>query len=183
MNEPTVTEKHIIDVKSHQQQYLWSCGPSALRTVIYYSYGVDITDNELSILCGSNEDGTNELNFERGLRLLGFKFKQSNSGSLGKLKAWLLKGYLPIVHLVMSDGVGHYMVFVGYDVDNVYLSDPAKGKVISYGISYFLGIWKEEELETQTRWYIVIVGKSKDKISNYIKKLKRIQIKINSFRS
>ena len=173
-----IRDKFNIDVKPFEQQFVWSCGPSALRIVLYYQYGYDLTDRELSLLCGSTENGTDELNFEMGLTVMGFKYKQSNSGTLNKLKSLLAQYKLPIVHLVMQDGVGHYMVFIGYDAENVYLSDPATGKNIKYGISFFLGIWKEEEAETQTRWYLVVVGRSKVKIGAMISRLKHIEKKL-----
>ena len=167
-----------IDIRSFQQQFDWSCGPAALRTVLYYQFGIDLTDRELSLVCGSNESGTDELNFETGLKILGFKYKQNNKGTLSKLKNYLIQSKLPIVHLVMQDGVGHYMIFCGYDVDNVYLSDPIQGKIVKYGTAYFMGIWKEEEKETQTRWSIVITGKANSKIAATINKLKHIKKKI-----
>jgi len=171
-------EKFNVDVKPFEQQLTWSCGPASLRTVLYHHYTLDLTDRELALVCGSNENGTDELNFERGLKILGFKFKQYERATLNKLKAWLIKGYLPIVHMVMSDGGGHYMVFCGYDENNVYLSDPAKGKIVSYGIPFFLGVWKEEELETQNRWFLVITGYTKNKIGALVKKLKHIKQKV-----
>lgn len=178
MSVVEIKDKFNIDVKPFEQQFKWSCGPAALRTVLYYQYGYDLTDRELSLVCGSTENGTDELNFELGLRVLGFKYKQSHSGNLNKLKNLLAQYKLPIVHLVMQDGVGHYVVFIGYDEENVYLSDPDTGKNIKYGIAFFLGIWKEEEAETQTRWYLVVVGRSKIKIGPMISKLKRISKKV-----
>lgn len=171
-------ETYQIDIKPFEQQLNWSCGPSSLRAVLYHLYGLDLTDRELALVCGSNENGTDELNFQLGLKTLGFKFKQSDKGTLNKLKAWLVKGTPPIVHLVMNDGGGHYMVFAGYDKENVYLSDPATGKIVKYGIPFFLGVWKEEELETQTRWFLVVTGYTKNKIGSLIKKLKHIKEKV-----
>jgi predicted double-glycine peptidase len=167
-----------LDVKSFQQQLRWSCGPASLRTVLYYQYGLDLTDRELALLLGSNENGTSD--FATGLKTLGFTYKQSSAGNLNKLKKELANHRLPIVHLVMSDGQGHYMVVVGYDDDNVYLSDPGTGKIIKYGIPFFLGVWKIEERETQTRWFIVVTGKSKHQIGSLIRKLQNVQRKMES---
>lgn len=167
-----------IDVKPFKQQLRWSCGPASLRTVLYYQYGIDITDRELAIVLGSDENGTSD--FSRGLKLLGFNYDESNRGTFNKLKEYVIQNYLPLVHLVMSDGVGHYMVMTGYDEEHVYLSDPSSGKIIKYGIPFFMGVWKIEERETQTRWFIVVTGKSKDRIGSLIQKLKKIQGKIES---
>lgn len=175
MNE--LLEEYKIEVKPFEQQLPTSCGQSSLRTVLYHYYRVDFTDRELSIMLGSGSDGTSD--FDAGLKILGLTYKQSDKGTLNKLKSFLLKDLLPIVHVVMHDGCGHYMVVVGYDKDSVYLSDPSVGKIIKYGISYFLGIWKVEEDETQTRWFITVTGKRKrNKINVLIKKLRNIKKKI-----
>jgi len=179
-DEEKSEEKYIIDVKPFEQQLPWSCGPSAIRTVLYHDYGIDLTDREICLVSGIDANGTDELNFELGLKTLGFKVKQVDKGTLNKLKAWLLKDCLPIVHLVVEDGCGHYMVFVGFDAEFVYLCDPAKGQIIKYGIPFFLGVWKVEEAETQTRWFIVVTGYTKNKIGALITKLKRIKKKVES---
>jgi predicted double-glycine peptidase len=132
-----------------------------------------LTDRELGIVFGSGDDGTSD--FEKGLKLLGFRYKQTDKGTLNKLKSWLLRDYLPVVHVVVKDGCGHYMVVVGYDKENVYLVDPANGEIVKYGIPFFLGIWKIEEGETQTRWFLVITGKSKNRINALIKRLRNIK--------
>lgn len=168
-----------IGVRTFRQNYDWSCGPTALRTVLYYQYGINLTELEIALVSGANTNGMNDANFEIGLKNLGLKSKESDTGTLNKLKSFLIKHKLPIVHLVMPDGCGHYMVFVGYDKDNVFLSDPISGKIVKYGISFFLGVWKEEEGETQTRWFIVIIGAKKNKISSTLNKLKRIKNKLD----
>jgi predicted double-glycine peptidase len=170
-------DEYHLDVKPFQQQLSWSCGPASLRTVLYYQYGIDITDRELALVLGSDENGTSD--FERGLKLLGFSFKQSSFGTLNKLKEVLVQHHLPIVHLVMSDGVGHYMVMTGYDNDHVYLSNPSTGKIVKYGIPFFLGVWKIEERETQTRWFLAITGKTKNRIDALVQKLKKVQKKVH----
>lgn len=172
-----MVEEFHIDVKTFQQQLNWTCGPACVRAVLYYQCGLDLTDRELALILGSDESqGTGD--FERGFKLLGLTYRQSNSGTLNKLKEALLKQQLPIIHLVMSNGVGHYMVMTGYDKDNVYLLDPEQGKIVKYGIPFFLGVWKMEERESQTRWFIVVTGKGKNRIDALIQKLLKIQRKI-----
>jgi len=177
--EQDVYSEFKIGARAFPQTYNWSCGPSALRTVLYYQYGINLTELEIALVSGANSTGMDDVNFEIGLRNLGLRFKQTSNGTLNKLKSFLIKHKLPILHLVMSDGGGHYMVFVGYDAENVYLADPAQGKIIKYGIPFFLGIWKEEEGETQTRWFIVLTGSKKNKILTTINKLKGIKKKLD----
>jgi len=179
-DEVDVYSEFKIGIRTFSQSYDWSCGPAALRSVLYYQYGINITELEIALVSGANSTGMDEANFEIGLKNLGLQYKESNSGTLNKLKEFLIKHKLPIVHIVMKDGCGHYLVFVGYDKENVYLADPSAGKIITYGISFFLGIWKDEERETQTRWFIVITGTRKSKIKTTINKLKRIDKKLNN---
>ena len=169
----------ILDVRALPQAYKFDCGPTALRIVLQYQFGLKMTAKDMIFLTGATKDyGSNEIQLKNALSLLGFKWKESDRGTLNSLKNLLQDGQPPIVHLVMHDGTGHYMVFAGYDEENVYLADPAKGKVLKYGIAYFFGVWKVEEEETNTRWYLAITGYVGDKITQRINKLKRIQKKV-----
>lgn len=178
-----VQDNLLYPVKPLKQEYGWNCGPTAVLTAIKYQFGLNLTQNEMNLLCAATPSGTDEWNFGTGLVTLGFKYKQSNSGTLNKLKKVLMDGQLPIVHLVMNDGGGHYMCMCGYDEENVWLADPFLGKVIKQGIPYFLGVWKVEEKETQTRWYLAITGYSGDKIDSVIQRYKKIQKKLHKARN
>lgn len=174
-----ILDKYVIQVKPFEQQTSWSCGPASIRTVLFHDYGIDLTDRELGLMFGSSDkNGTSD--FEYGLKMMGFKFRQTDHGTLNKLKSSILKGYLPIIHIVMSDGGGHYVVVCGFDNECVYISDPAIGKIVKYGIPFFMGIWKEEETEEQTRWFLIITGYTKNRINTLIKKLKNIKRKIEN---
>ena len=176
----------ILPVHPILQSKKWDCGPTALRIAMRYQFGLKLTPLEMITICGTTpEDGTSDAQLKNGLQLLGFKYRESIRGSWSKIKSTLQDGQVPIVHLVMKDGGGHYMVVSGYDEYNshVYLADPASGKTLKYGIQYFLGVWKEEEDETNTRWYLVITGHVGDKLSSLIKRFKRIQKKVKLSRS
>jgi len=168
----------IHDVKPFKQQTRWSCGPASLRTVLYYQFGLDFTDRELAVVLGTTENGTSD--FEYGLKILGFDFKQSDHGNFNKLKKALAKHQLPIVHVVMKDGIGHYMIVTGYDDMDVILSDPFTGTIVKYGIPFFLGVWKIEERESSTRWFLVVTGRSKHKVQALIRQLQNIQRKLST---
>lgn len=176
----------ILPVYSIPQVKKWDCGPTIIRIVLRYQYGLKLTPLEAITLCGATkEDGTSGTQMKNALRLLGFKFKETNRGTWSSIKSTLQEGQLPIVHIVMKDGGGHYMAVHGYDEYEgvVYLADPGKGKTQKYGIQYFLGIWKEEEDETNTRWHLTITGHVGDKLMSLIKRYKRIQKKVKQSRS
>lgn len=177
-------DKLILPVKVIEQSYKWDCGPTALRIALKYQFGLKLTANDMILLSGATEGGIDEYNFTRALDMIGFKYRQTNHGSFNQLKTVLQDGQVPIVHLVVEDGIGHYMVFCGYDeaTQNVWLADPAKGKIIVYGMPFFLGIWKIEEKETQTKWFLAITGYVGDKIDSTLHRLKRIQKKVRNSR-
>lgn len=181
IDEELNAENHLfIKVKPFEQINKWSCGPVALRTLIRYMSGIKLTEQDLIFLTGTTESGADEYNLIRALDTLGFKYTQSEHGTFNKLKKHLQEGQPTVVHLVMNDGGGHYMVFCGYDEDSVRLADPGTGRVVKYGIPFFLGVWKVEEGETQTRWYLAITGRGPDKFDSMIQRIKRIRKKIRS---
>jgi ABC-type bacteriocin/lantibiotic exporter with double-glycine peptidase domain len=189
MNNDSIVDtqdKLILPVRAIKQSYGWDCGPTALRIVLKYQFGLKFTANDMILLTGTTEGGTDEYNLIRALDILGFKYHQSNNGTYSQLKAVLQNGQLPIVHLIEQDGVGHYMVFCGYDDEEqfVYLADPApsKGKIVKYGTSFFLGVWKIEEKETQTKWFMYVTGNVGDKFDSMLKSIKRIQKKVRNSR-
>jgi len=172
-----------LPVKPIRQDEKWDCGPTAIRIDIRYMFGLKLTAKDMILLSGATEGGTDEYNMMRALDVLGFKYVQSENGTLNILKKRLRDGQPSIVHLVMNDGGGHYMVLKGYKGDEwVKLADPATGKIVKYGTPFFLGVWKIEEGETQTRWYLTIIGHVGDRFDSLIQRLKRIQKKVRNSR-
>lgn len=176
-------EKLDLPVKPIEQTKPHNCGPTALFTALKYQYGVPLTLRDIELLTGITEEGTDEHHLVRALNLLGFKHRMSSKGTLGQLKQCLRDGQVPLVHLVMTDGGGHYMVVSGIDDENVRLADPASGKIVTYGIPFFMGVWKEEAKENSTPWYLVVTGHQGDRIESLLRRLKRIQKKIKENRS
>lgn len=165
------------DVKPFKQQLRWTCGPASLRTVLYYQFGLDLTDRELSLVLGTNKNGTPD--FADGLHALGFAFKESSRGTFTALQRAVDDHKLPIVHIVVNDGQGHYVVVTGYDNENVYVADPALGRIVKYGQAYFMGIWKFEERETQTRWLLVVTNREHNRLATLIRKLENVRRKLH----
>jgi predicted double-glycine peptidase len=169
-------------VHAIEQQFSYNCGPTALGTILLYQYGLELTQRELNLLTGVTQDGTNEHHLIRALKLLGFKYEESSKGTKQKLKDFLRKGLIPMVHVVLEDGGGHYMVVTGMDEQNVELADPRTGTTITYGLVFFLGVWKEEANDNSSPWYLVVTGYTNPTISLYMNKLKKIKTKIERAR-
>ena len=147
-----------LKVKPLKQNLPWNCGPTALRIVLKSQFGLNLTQRDVDLLTGVTEDGASEYNLMRALDMLGFKYEQTNDGNLNHLQDCLRNEQLPIVHIVVKTGEGHYVVVIGIDEENVTVIDPYVGQKLIFGIAYFLGIWKVEENESQTRWYMVATG-------------------------
>ena len=172
-----------LPLKPIEQKLDFTCGPIALLIALRYQYGLKLTQGEIEFITGVTKGGADEYNLIRALDLLGFKFHMSSTGTLDELKKCLENGQAPIVHLVMQDGGGHYMVVKKIDDENIHLADPATGKIVTYGIFFFLGVWKEEEKNTVTHWYLVCTGDSGiDKIDGVVRKWRRIQKKVKTIR-
>ena len=177
-----IEDKLLYPVRPIKQERVWDCGPTALRIALRYQFGLKLTASEMIMVTGATPAGSDEYNLMLGLDALGFKYKQSEHGTLNKLKRFLMDGQVPIVHLVLTDGGGHYMILCGYDVDNVYLADPSTNKIVKYGIPFFMGVWKIEEKESQTRWYMAITGHGGDKLDGILQRYKRLQKKVQKAR-
>jgi predicted double-glycine peptidase len=175
-------EKLDVPVRLMEQEFKYNCGPTALGIVLKSQFGLDLTQRELNLLTGVTQDGTSEYHFMRALKLLGFKFDEEGRGTLPQLRQYLRHNILPIVHVVLEDGGGHYMVVCGIDDENVRLADPRTGGLIQYGIPFFLGVWKEEAKDNATPWYLAVTGYAPHKIDALISKLKRIKIKTEKAR-
>jgi ABC-type bacteriocin/lantibiotic exporter with double-glycine peptidase domain len=164
----------ILDVKPFRQQQRWTCGPAAVRTVLYYQFGLDLTDTELSVVLATNRNGTSDFD---GLKTLGFTFKESSAGNFKKLKKEIDRHRLPIVHILTPEG-GHYVVVVGYDDDNIYVSDPETGKIVKHDHDWFFRIWHTEEHNKWIPWFLVITGRKKHRIASLIRQLTNVQRKL-----
>jgi len=172
-------EKILLPVKSIEQKYKYNCGPTALLISLRFQYGLPLTQRDVNLLTGVTPDGCSEHHLIRALDILGYKYKETGKGTLSQLRDYLKHNIIPIVHIVLEDGNGHYMNVVGMDDDFVYLADPRHGDIIKWGVPFFLGVWKEEAKENSTPWYLVILSQSSNnKLENIVKKLNNIRKKM-----
>jgi len=175
-------ERIEVKVRPIEQLFTFNCGPTALGIILSSQYGLDLTQRELNILTGVTPDGTSEHHLIRALKILGFKYEEGSKGTLQKLRDYLRVGLAPMVHMVLADGGGHFVVVTSIDDTNVRVADPRDGTIAQYGIPFFLGVWKEEAKDNSTPWYLAVTGISTNKIDNLISKLKRIKKKVDKSR-
>ena len=124
-------------LKRTRQITEYSCGASALQSVLSY-WGRDVDETELMTLMGtSDEVGTYPEDMVRGARTLGFEAESKENLSLRDLEEFTADGKPVIVvgqfwrsasnspKSVAEDwSSGHYVVVLGVDKDYVYIQDP-----------------------------------------------------------
>jgi len=173
-----VDDLHLLPVKAIEQNYAYNCGPTALLISLRFQYGLPLTQRDMNLLTGVTPDGCSEHHLIRALDTLGYKYKETGKGTLSQLRGYLRKNIAPIVHIVLEDGGGHFVVVCGISDEQVYLADPRTGTIVKWGIPFFLGVWKEEAKENSTPWYLAITGQvSPQRFDSLINRLKRIRKK------
>jgi ABC-type bacteriocin/lantibiotic exporter with double-glycine peptidase domain len=113
------------------------CGPAALLSVLRH-WGGDASLVLLRELTHTDSDGCSMLALVRAADTLGFRAR----GATGDLDA-LAKEQLPcIAHVVLADGLHHYVVVYGIGPTWVLLGDPARG-LRRVTREEFLALWAE----------------------------------------
>ncbi|MFZ2959020.1 MAG: C39 family peptidase [Candidatus Ozemobacteraceae bacterium] len=117
-----------------RQAEYFSCGASAFQAVLSY-YGVDSFERDLRLMLNtSNTHGTYSWDMVRVAQQLGFSAEWKENCTLNDLESALQRGNPVIIRAerVRAQNstwentwtVGHYMVVIGLDKQNVYLEDP-----------------------------------------------------------
>jgi predicted double-glycine peptidase len=125
-------------LKRSRQVTEYSCGPSALRSVLSY-WGKEIDEHELMKLMGTTEEeGTYPENLVKAARALGFDVEGKQDLTLDEVQKFTDAGH-PMIALgqvwrsqsmaeakALEDewDAGHYIVVLGVDKENVYFQDP-----------------------------------------------------------
>lgn len=135
-NPPASSIKHFIYVPMTRQDTDYTCGVTALQSILGY-YGFDKRLGELaSILDANPEKGTNYLHMASYAKAQGFAVEVRMEMTLDELKGYIDQKkpvLLAIqawaddkeVYLRNKNEDGHYVVAIGYDDRNVYFMDPS----------------------------------------------------------
>jgi predicted double-glycine peptidase len=126
------------------------CGPASLKVVLSY-YGVEKSEAELAVLCGTDRElGTTAEDLRRVAEELGFEAEVKNGSSFEDIGRWLSEGVPAIVDWFSrgrsdaSDSAvadGHYSVVVGLDDRDIFLQDPETGSLRRMDREDFLTVW------------------------------------------
>jgi ABC-type bacteriocin/lantibiotic exporter with double-glycine peptidase domain len=117
------------------QEKGYSCGPAALRSVLYV-YGKRVSEAAIRKWAGTTREGTDEVGLQRAMSHYGFRAREFQTTSVREATAWLkdnLRKGNPV--LLATDKWDHWISVVGILGKKLLLFDPEpqqKGKRRKY---------------------------------------------------
>lgn len=123
------------------QQRGYSCGPAALRSVLYV-YGKEVTEAAVRKWAGTTPDGTDESGLKKAILHYKFRYKEFQTTSVREASDWLkrmVRAGKPV--LLCCDKWDHWTSVVGHLGNKITLFDPAKkknGRLRYSGLRYYL---------------------------------------------
>ena len=151
---------NLLNVPDVQQTTAYSCGASALQAVLYY-WGIVRTERTLMTELGTTPDlGTHPSNIVSvASDNYNLYADRRNDLTIADLEEGISEGFTIIVDIqAWRDGTGswddtwedgHYLVFIGYDDENLYFEDPVLfGTRASIPRAEFESRWHDYEGET-----------------------------------
>jgi ATP-binding cassette subfamily B protein len=117
-------------VQQHGQS---DCGPACLASIIKFHGGEHSLD-EIRRITGTTQTGTKLLGLFQGANDLGFEVEGLEAESVENLKELDSPA---ILHVILENRLQHYVVFYGFQEDQLIINDPGRG----------VEIWSKEKLE------------------------------------
>lgn len=99
-----------------------TCGPSSLATV-FKAYGMDFTEEKISRSCYSCSTGTENWYLIRYAERNGFKVKLMSVANTAEIPC-------PSILGARLGGIGHFIILLGHDGDNLVIGDPLCGRLV-----------------------------------------------------
>ena len=153
-----------------RQSKPWKCGPATVRNTLR-AFGVKVSEDTLSGLCGTTEEGTDEDGIMHALKYYGYKVEEFQSNSKSNAWAWL-HGNMSTGNFVILclESWEHWVVAVGRCGDRITIVDPSNFKYNSSELNTH--VWAKDwlmykwwnarkSIEGQDRLYAVSVSSSK----------------------
>ncbi|MDE0470985.1 MAG: cysteine peptidase family C39 domain-containing protein, partial [Ekhidna sp.] len=109
------------------------CGPACLASVIRFHHGNPSLD-EIRRITGTTKTGTKLLGLYQGAKQLGFDAVGLEAEGIDNLKEL---DHPAILHVILENRLQHYVVFFGFEGDQLIVGDPAEG----------VSLWTREQLE------------------------------------
>lgn len=122
--------------KCIKQHDITDCGAACLAT-ISKQYGLNLSISSIREAAGTDKRGTNVYGMVEAAKSLGF----SAQAVKGDKKAFFSEFPLPcIAHVVVDNGLLHYVVIHKITKNKIIIADPAKG-IVNYKPDDFFNIW------------------------------------------
>ena len=109
------------------------CGPACLASVTLF-HGGNPSLNEIRRITGTTKTGTKLLGLYQGAKQLGFDAAGLEAEGIENLKEL---DQPVILHIILENRLQHYVVFYGFEGEQLIIGDPAKG----------ISLWNQEQLE------------------------------------
>lgn len=146
------------------------CGPAALKTFLSF-FKVKCSQKKLAKLCNTTaETGTKPENLAKALKFFGFRAVYGEYGNHGLLNFYVNCEKIPVLVAWWAGkdehSDGHYSVVCGIDEKNIWIADPAEGKVLKRKWVDFQRNWFEfegdalmDKKDLSLRWWLVACKK------------------------
>jgi len=119
-----------------KQRDISDCGAACLASVAAH-YNLHLPVTRIRQLAGTDKQGTSVLGLIEAAENLGFLAK----GAKGTL-ASLIKIPLPLIaHLILENGLNHYVVIYKVSKRGILIMDPGEGRMLKKNIEEFLKEW------------------------------------------
>ncbi len=148
-----------LDLPYYRQECGCSCGPASLRMVLEF-HGRAVSEEELVDLLETDpQRGTLNEKFANACRKFGFACVIQEAADIAALKAFLKRGFPPIVNYrTLDKGMGHFAVVVGYDSTSLILNDPDCGRNCRISFEEFQKHWMSGDGQHRG-WMFVLTRK------------------------
>lgn len=125
-------------VRQHDQS---DCGVACLASILNFHGGETSLEN-LRKISGTSRQGTTLLGLLQAAQQVGFDAEGLEAESVENLKEVKQPA---ILHVVIDNRLQHYLVFYGFEGEQVLLGDPAKG-IVRYTKDELNSIWQSKSL-------------------------------------
>lgn len=141
------------DLKTVAQSTAWSCGAAALANACE-EVGLDITEQELIDLAGTNPEGTDDDGMLKACEALGLTATMFASADYEAAWDWLIDTLELSPVLICFDGWDHWVVLTGTDGAAVVVQDSE----VSRDNIDRNGVYKLEQNDLAQRWIHMVDG-------------------------
>lgn len=142
-------------MKYFKQNYVYTCGPAALRMVLD-SLGIVKPEKWLARELRTNKRfGTKHEMLPALCERLKLDFVVRRNQSAADIKRFLKRKYRVVVcHIPPKDSFGHFAVVRKVTADRIFVHDPYYGPDVSYSRKHFERLW--HDTENNKGWLIAI---------------------------